>query len=78
MYVVIMDVKVYCLSCDVNCSQVDKVILFDGSPLYIQSQISHDMKHLPYNASQEEVILYKQYIVCLSIHPPVCLHVCLP
>jgi len=30
-------------------------LLFDGSPLYVQSQISHDMKHLPLNASQEQV-----------------------
>ncbi|WAR13080.1 FAS-like protein [Mya arenaria] len=35
--------------------QVEKVIVFDGSPLYIQSQLSHDMKHLPPNANQSEV-----------------------
>ncbi|XP_052230289.1 fatty acid synthase-like isoform X2 [Dreissena polymorpha] len=35
--------------------KVEKLILFDGSPLYVQSQISRDIKHLPPNANMSEV-----------------------
>ena len=35
--------------------KVEKLIMLDGSPLYIQAQISQAIKGLPTNSSQEQV-----------------------
>ena len=35
--------------------KVDKLIMLDGSPMYIQAQISQAIQGMPTNATQEQV-----------------------